>query len=140
MSRYSARGAACEALWALVTGAAKRIGREIALELAATGFDIIVHYNSSHDEAVKTAHAIEALGRKACLAELDLSNLLHVGQLIPALAAEFGPLAVLVNNASLFIPGCRRSWRNPPCGNQYRGAAYSERSILSAKPPGLLPP
>jgi NAD(P)-dependent dehydrogenase (short-subunit alcohol dehydrogenase family) len=50
---------------ALVTGGAKRIGREIALYLAARGADVAVHYSSSEDDAAKTQAAIAALGRKA---------------------------------------------------------------------------
>ena len=98
--------------WVLVTGAAKRIGRTIALELAAAGFDIVVHYNTSRREATKTLREIEALGRKACLAELDLANLPLVERLIPALTAELGPLAALINNASMFMPDSAAPNRN----------------------------
>lgn len=90
--------------WAFVTGAARRIGRAIALELASAGWNIIVHYNASHGDAVKTAKQIKTLGRKAHLAELDLADLPRVKQLIPALVRELGPIAALVNNAALFMP------------------------------------
>lgn len=90
--------------WVLVTGSAKRIGRIIALEMAAAGWNIVVHYNTSRSAAVKTLKDIEALGRKACLAELDLANLPLVEKLIPSLVTELGPLAALVNNASIFVP------------------------------------
>lgn len=88
--------------FALVTGAARRIGRAIALQLAADGFDIIVHYNRSAHEAASLADEIIALGRKAVLAEIDLAKSDHVVRLIPSLTAELGPLVALVNNASLF--------------------------------------
>jgi NAD(P)-dependent dehydrogenase (short-subunit alcohol dehydrogenase family) len=90
--------------WVLITGSAQRIGRVIALEMAEAGWNVVVHYNTSRCEAIKTLKDIEALGRKACLAELDLANLPLVEKLIPALTAELGPLAALVNNASLFMP------------------------------------
>lgn len=90
--------------WVLVTGAAQRIGRAIALELASAGWNIIVHFNKSHEKALNTARDIEALGQQACLAELDLADLSHVKRLIPALCAELGPIAALVNNASVFLP------------------------------------
>jgi NAD(P)-dependent dehydrogenase (short-subunit alcohol dehydrogenase family) len=90
--------------WALITGAGRRIGHAIALELAATGFDIVVHYNRSRNEAEQLAHDIEKLGRRAALAEFDLTKTQPVQKLIPHLSAELGPLAALINNASLFEP------------------------------------
>jgi NAD(P)-dependent dehydrogenase (short-subunit alcohol dehydrogenase family) len=90
--------------WALITGSARRIGHAIALELAAAGFDIVVHYNRSHAEAEQLAHEIEKSGRKAALAEINLENAQLVEKLIPYVTAELGPLAALVNNASLFEP------------------------------------
>jgi NAD(P)-dependent dehydrogenase (short-subunit alcohol dehydrogenase family) len=89
--------------WVLVTGAAKRIGRSIALNLAAAGWDVVVHYHQSQADAEKTAEDVRALGRQACLAEIDLGNLKLVENLIPALTAEIGPINMLVNNASLFV-------------------------------------
>ena len=88
--------------WILVTGAARRIGRVIALDLAASGWDIIVHYNHSKSEARHVAEDIQKLGRSACLAEIDLSNAKAVAKLIPSLAEKIGLINGLVNNASLF--------------------------------------
>ena len=51
---------------ALVTGAAKRLGRHIALALAHEGWDIVVHYGRAQDEATQLVHDIKALGRRAC--------------------------------------------------------------------------
>ncbi len=62
--------------WVLVTGAAKRIGREIALELARSGYDIVLHYNTSKEEAIKTAKDIKKIGCDVALVELDLADLL----------------------------------------------------------------
>ena len=90
--------------WALVTGAARRIGRVTALDLAKAGWNIVVHYNHSQDEAKSLVEAIQDLGREACLAEIDLQNEKAVAQLIPQVTAELGPLGALVNNASLFEP------------------------------------
>jgi NAD(P)-dependent dehydrogenase (short-subunit alcohol dehydrogenase family) len=87
---------------ALVTGAAKRIGRAIALELAGAGWDIIVHYHSSQDDAAALAREIEALGQTAALAEIDLADAGLLARLIPMLTADLGPLSALINNASLF--------------------------------------
>jgi NAD(P)-dependent dehydrogenase (short-subunit alcohol dehydrogenase family) len=88
--------------WVLITGAARRIGRAIALELAAEGWNIVLHYNHSAEDAAATAEEIIKLERRAALAEIDLARPDHVVKLIPSLAAELGPLTALVNNASLF--------------------------------------
>jgi NAD(P)-dependent dehydrogenase (short-subunit alcohol dehydrogenase family) len=93
--------------WALVTGAAKRIGRAIALELADAGYDIVVHYNTSGAAARQLAKQIRDGGRQACLAEIDLANGTLTRRLIPSLTKAIGPLAVLVNNAGLFEPTLR---------------------------------
>jgi NAD(P)-dependent dehydrogenase (short-subunit alcohol dehydrogenase family) len=112
--------------WVLVTGAAKRIGRAIALDLAAAGWDVVVHYNTSRDEAIKTVQDIEALGRRAGLAELDLADLRLVEKLIPALAAELGVIDALVNNAALFEPDA-----NDPGGARHMAINAEAPRILS---------
>ncbi|MEY2824303.1 MAG: hypothetical protein RLZ64_841, partial [Pseudomonadota bacterium] len=59
---------------ALVTGAAKRLGRDIALSLARDGWDIAVHYRASEAEAFDTVDQIKTLGRNAAAIKCDLSN------------------------------------------------------------------
>lgn len=86
---------------ALVTGAAKRIGRTIALALARDGWDIAVHYGRSAAEAQETVKAIESLGRRAIAVPCDLRDEAAVRQLL-AQAAQLGPVSCVVNNASLF--------------------------------------
>ncbi len=88
---------------ALVTGGAKRIGREIALYMARRGADVAVHYSTSEGEAEKTVAAIVALGRKAVAVQADLLDEAEVTGLVArACGALGGPLTVLVNNASIF--------------------------------------
>ena len=87
---------------ALVTGAAKRIGRTIALALAQRGWDVVVHYARSADEARATVAEIEALGRNAIALPCDLSDEVAVKALLRAAAAQLGPISCVVNNASLF--------------------------------------
>lgn len=87
---------------ALITGAAQRIGRAIALDLAAHGWDIAIHYRSSAEEAEDLAGEVEALGRKTALIGADLADLEAVQAIIPECAGKIGPPACLVNNASLF--------------------------------------
>lgn len=88
---------------ALVTGGGKRIGRAIALELARAGFDVVIHYRSSQDAAEAVADEVRALGRKAATVAADLAVEAQVRTLVAdAASAIGGPLAVLVNNASVF--------------------------------------
>ena len=87
---------------ALVTGGGKRIGRAICLTLADAGFDVVVHYNSSADAAEAVADEVRALGRRAAVVRADLSDEAQVRAVIPAAVQALGPLAVLINNASIF--------------------------------------
>lgn len=87
---------------ALVTGAARRIGRAIALALAEAGFDVALHFRQSRAEAETLAEAIEARGARAALLAADLADETRLSPLLEAAAATLGPLGVLVNNASLF--------------------------------------
>ena len=88
---------------ALVTGAARRLGRELALELAKQGYDVAVHYSSSEDAAEQTANDIRALGRKAITVQADLLSESETQTLVDRAAKGLGaPLTCLVNNASIF--------------------------------------
>lgn len=87
---------------ALVTGGARRLGRAIALELAAQGWDVAVHCHRSVDEAQALATQIRALGRRAAVLRADLADEASTGGLIAACTAELGVPTCLVNNASLF--------------------------------------
>lgn len=87
---------------ALVTGAAKRLGRAMALALAGQGFDIAVHYAGSAEAAESTAAEIRALGRRAVVLRADLAVEAEAAGLVGAAVAALGPLGVLVNNASTF--------------------------------------
>lgn len=87
---------------ALITGAARRLGRAIALGMAADGWDIVVHYRTSRTEAQQTAHDIEQLGRRAALIDCDLSDEIATGALLQRANGLLGPVSCIVNNASLF--------------------------------------
>ena len=86
----------------LVTGAAVRIGREIALGLAAAGWTVAVHYHRSADAAAETVAAIEAAGGQAHAFAADLSREDHVHGLVHHVRETLGPYICLVNNASRF--------------------------------------
>jgi NAD(P)-dependent dehydrogenase (short-subunit alcohol dehydrogenase family) len=95
--------------WALVTGAAKRVGRSIALELADRGANVVVHYNRSQDDAEATASEVRTLGVEAVTYQADLADAAAVRSLAAGAeaAAGGGGLAVLVNSASNYL---RRRW------------------------------
>ncbi len=85
-----------------MTGAGRRIGRAIALGLAAAGWDVAVHYRSSEAEAQETADAVAALGRRAVLLQCELEDEAAVRDLFARAAAKLGPIGCVVNNASQF--------------------------------------
>lgn len=87
---------------ALITGAAKRIGRAIALDLAHAGWRICVHYNSSGQDAARTVAEIENTGGKAIALKADLTDVTSTQELIPRCCEELGVPTCLINNASLF--------------------------------------
>jgi NAD(P)-dependent dehydrogenase (short-subunit alcohol dehydrogenase family) len=88
---------------ALVTGAAKRLGRAMALELAAQGHDVAIHYAGSAEAAEDTAAEIRALGRAAVTLQSDLTVEAETQALLPRAVEALGqPLTVLINNASIF--------------------------------------
>jgi NAD(P)-dependent dehydrogenase (short-subunit alcohol dehydrogenase family) len=100
---------------ALVTGAGRRIGRAIALDLASAGFDVAVHYSGSTVEADSVAAAIRGLGRKAAVLSADLAREDEAQGLLGRAEAALGPVGVLVNNASTFerdeaLTASRASW------------------------------
>jgi NAD(P)-dependent dehydrogenase (short-subunit alcohol dehydrogenase family) len=87
---------------ALVTGSALRIGRAIVLELAAHGWNVAVHAHHSLDDAARTAADARARGADADAFAADLADELHCEGLLPAVAARFGRVDAVVNNASRF--------------------------------------
>ena len=86
----------------LVTGAARRVGRAIALELGGQGFDVAVHYRGSAAEAQATAQDCAALGARAQTFQADLSDESATRSLLPAVVQAFGRVDAVVNNASDF--------------------------------------
>ncbi len=87
---------------ALVTGGARRLGREIALALAREGAGLVLHYRFSGKEAHETARAAREAGVRVHLLEADLEDPAAAETLLERASAEAGPLDILVNNASGF--------------------------------------
>ena len=100
---------------ALVTGAARRIGRAIALDLASLGFAVAVHYRRSRADAEGLVGEIVQSGGRAIALAGDLASEAEVQTLVPRAVQALGPLGLLVNNASLFqrdeaLTVTRESW------------------------------
>jgi NAD(P)-dependent dehydrogenase (short-subunit alcohol dehydrogenase family) len=113
---------------ALVTGGAVRVGKSIALALAAAGADVVINYHSSADAAIETVAEIEALGRRALAVKADVSQGNQVQTLVDAAVARLGRLDVLVNSASL--------WRRTPWA-ELDEAAWDQLVDIALKGPFL---
>lgn len=87
---------------ALVTGAARRLGRALADALADAGADVVVHYRSAAAAARNTVAAIEAKGRRAVALQADVASSGDIARLITDTERAFGRLDILVNSASTF--------------------------------------
>jgi 3-oxoacyl-[acyl-carrier protein] reductase len=101
---------------ALVTGGSRGIGRSVALALAEEGADVAVNYVSSEGAARDVAEGIQKLGRKAILAQADVSDYPDTFRMAQDVLREFGHLDILVNNAGInsdktFTKMDHASWR-----------------------------
>jgi NAD(P)-dependent dehydrogenase (short-subunit alcohol dehydrogenase family) len=86
----------------LVTGAAKRLGREIALQFARQGWDVGIHYGRSEDQARETVAQLQELGVKAQAFQADLADEAKTKAMFAAVCEQFPNLQCLVNSASIF--------------------------------------
>jgi pteridine reductase len=88
---------------ALVTGSGKRLGRAVALGLAAQGADVVIHYRSSETEAREVVAEIHGLGRQSVALQADLAQVPEIQQLFQRVETHFGRLDLLVNSAANFL-------------------------------------
>ncbi|MGR9344329.1 SDR family oxidoreductase [Rhizobium leguminosarum] len=95
---------------ALITGAAKRIGRAIAEDLAANGFSVAIHANGSIGEAEELVAELRRKGYRATALQADLTNIGETAALVAKASEALGPLDLLVNNASVFQHDSARSF------------------------------
>lgn len=126
---------------ALVTGAARRIGRAIALDLAAYGFDVAVHYGTSEAEAHTVVHEIERRGRRAVALQADLADEDQAAGLSDRATEALGPLVLLVNNAAIFDfdrpeTASRASWERHMAIN-LRAPLVLVQGLLRQLPEGI---
>jgi 3-oxoacyl-[acyl-carrier protein] reductase/pteridine reductase len=87
---------------AIVTGGAKRVGRELAIALAGVGMNVVITYRDSSVEASETVSELEKLGVRAAALQLDVRSEASVRQVIAATVSQFGGIDLLVNNAGIF--------------------------------------
>ena len=125
---------------ALVTGAARRIGRAIALELARNGHDVAIHYATSAEEAEALAGEIRRMGRRTALVRGDLAEEEAPLRIVLDAVRALGPLSVLVNNASLFEPDTLQTmttagWEAHMAVN-LRAPAFLAQAFSGQKEPG----
>ena len=86
---------------ALVTGASRGIGKEVALGLAKQGATVIVNYQSSEAKALEVKNEIEANGGKAAIYQCDVADFAKTEEMIQSLIKEYGRIEILVNNAGI---------------------------------------
>lgn len=86
---------------AIVTGAAKGIGKAIALKLASLGANIVLNYRSSEEKAIETENEIKALGVEVLRVKGDISNISDVENLVNTAKEKFGKIDIMVNNAGI---------------------------------------
>ncbi len=87
---------------ALITGAGRRVGRAVAVELARAGYDIVIHYNHSADDAERTAAMVGEQGRRAWRVSGGLQNPQMPARIVAEALEQAGRIDVLINNASVF--------------------------------------
>jgi pteridine reductase len=87
----------------LITGAARRLGKHLAITAAQAGANIVIHHGHSNLEAEVTRTEVESFGVNAAIIKCDLNDPTQVNELVPK-ANEFGQLFALVNNAAIFAP------------------------------------
>lgn len=124
---------------ALVTGAAKRLGRAMALALAERGHDVAIHYHGSASAAEATAAEARAFGVRAQAFRADLLDEDQAQGLVPSAAQAMGPLTVLVNNASIFehdtlATATRDSW-DRHMGSNLRAPFLLTQAFAAQLPP-----
>lgn len=125
---------------ALITGAARRLGRDIALKLASEGWDIAAHYLSSEAEAQSLRDEVVRLGRACSLVRADLADEAQVKTIVERAEAGTGPVSVLVNCASVFEDdrvetATRASW-DMHLDTNLRAPFVLSQSMASRLPPG----
>ncbi len=115
---------------ALVTGAGRRIGRVLALDLARSGHDLALHCRSSLPATLALAAEIRALGRRTAVLAADLAEEEETRGIVAAAVQALGPLSLLVNNASIFV--------NEPQTREAERALWDRQLAINLRAPVVL--
>jgi NAD(P)-dependent dehydrogenase (short-subunit alcohol dehydrogenase family) len=125
---------------ALVTGAGRRLGRTIALDLAQSGWRVGVHYQESEAEAFGLVGEIEAMGGQAVALQADLGRFEDLAPLVETCSRELGPTTCLINNAARF------EWDSADCCDEsgwgmhldvnLRAPVFLSQALAKALPEG----
>src|SRR5699024_10189574 len=86
---------------ALVTGAGRGIGREVALTLSSYGAKLVINYNESKEKAREVLEEIKRNGQEAMIYKADISSFDEVKEMVKYIKKEYGQLDILVNNAGI---------------------------------------
>jgi NAD(P)-dependent dehydrogenase (short-subunit alcohol dehydrogenase family) len=122
---------------ALVTGAARDVGREIALSLAAEGAAVAVNYNGSRDAAAAVVAEIEKAGGKAKAYKADVANLDEVKAMVASVANDFDGLNIVVNNAGVALRNRFVDTRSEEWHKQINVCLYGAIHVSQAAAPHL---
>jgi pteridine reductase len=122
---------------ALVTGAARRVGRAIAMDLAAAGCDVAVHYHRSAAEAQGVVEQIRMLGRRSAALAADLADPASPDGLIDEAARLFGRLDVLVNSASTFDASPTTEWTTEHWERTFQINTFAPAMLARAAAPHM---
>jgi NAD(P)-dependent dehydrogenase (short-subunit alcohol dehydrogenase family) len=124
----------------LITGAARRIGRALALDLAAHGWRVAVHFQQSAEAAAEVVQQIRQSGGEASAFRADLSNLEEARALTQRCVSELGPLDCLINNASLYAEDTLATLNESTWGRHMdinlRAPVFLTQDFAAALPPG----
>ena len=119
---------------ALVTGAAKGIGKAAAVRLAEQGVNVAINYNSSKEEAQNTVKHLKGFGVDSILCQADVGNLDQVTKMVDAVTQQFGQIDILVNNAGIIDDGLLlrmsdEAWARV-INTNLNGTFYCSRAVL----------
>ncbi len=123
--------------WTLVTGAARRVGAEICLHLASKGYNILIHYYTSRDEALMLASKCERLGVEALVVQGDFTTLESLNEFASRLVSEYPPMANLVNNVGNYIVESILTTEIEDWGHLFQTNLYAPIALTNALLPSI---